>query len=325
MPLKNSLLDKFKDNSQLIALNLLALGLIFWVVLIPDSLKRKDTNASFENNYKLVFERDTLLSEIDRLQKSEQCELPANDILDDNQKTDLPLGEHEASPTLAKLEESVVLILAMDVESGELVQTGTGFFVSKNYLVTNSHVVKDEKTKKLLEIYILNKEIGLIKVSVVAATGFEEFDEQDFALLLSQQISGVPLKLAKTIGLSSKKLTNVIAAGYPGTVLGTDPNFAKMLKGEPDSFPDLVVTAGKINSEQNFSGGVKTYIHDAQISSGNSGGPLVNYCSDVLGINTFVVSEEKEGNRLFAISASELENFLKKTNVSYEIAEACQG
>jgi S1-C subfamily serine protease len=324
MPLKNSLLDKFKDNSQLIALNLLALGLIFWVVLIPDSLKRKDTNASFENNYKLVSERDTLISEIDRLQKSEQCELPANDILDDNQKTDLPLGEHEASPTLAKLEESVVLILAMDVESGELVQTGTGFFVSKNYLVTNSHVVKDENAK-LLQIYILNKEIGLTKVSVVAATGFEEFDEQDFALLLSQQVSGVPLKLAKTIGLSSKKLTNVIAAGYPGTVLDTDPNFAKMLKGEPDSFPDLVVTSGKINSEQNFLGGVKTYIHDAQISSGNSGGPLVNYCSDILGINTFVVSEEKEGNRLFAISASELENFLKKTNVSYEIAEACQG
>ena len=58
MPLKNSLLDKFKDNSQLIALNLLALGLIFWVVLIPDSLKRKDTNAPFENNYKLVFERE---------------------------------------------------------------------------------------------------------------------------------------------------------------------------------------------------------------------------------------------------------------------------
>ena len=50
-----------------------------------------------------------------------------------------------------------------------------------------------------------------------------------------------------------------------------------------------------------------TYVqHDAAISSGNSGGPLVNAYGEIIGINTWTVQDSQNLN--FAVAVSELEN-----------------
>lgn len=51
-------------------------------------------------------------------------------------------------------------------------------------------------------------------------------------------------------------------------------------------------------------GGVLCVQHDAAISSGNSGGPLINRFGEVIGVNTFYISDSQNLN--FAVSVGEL-------------------
>ena len=51
-------------------------------------------------------------------------------------------------------------------------------------------------------------------------------------------------------------------------------------------------------------GGVLCVQHDAAISSGNSGGPLINRFGEIIGINTFYISDSQNLN--FAVSVTEL-------------------
>jgi S1-C subfamily serine protease len=50
----------------------------------------------------------------------------------------------------------------------------------------------------------------------------------------------------------------------------------------------LVLTRGAITSIQQLPTGPTVIPHSADISAGNSGGPLVDNCGRVVGINTFV-------------------------------------
>ena len=65
-------------------------------------------------------------------------------------------------------------------------------------------------------------------------------------------------------------------------------------------------------------------MHTAQISQGNSGGPLVNKCGEVLGINTFLVAQDDDV-RNFSITAGELQNFLRQSGVQPVVSSGkCQ-
>lgn len=60
-----------------------------------------------------------------------------------------------------------------------------------------------------------------------------------------------------------------------------------------------------------------TVVHDANIGRGNSGGPLVDNCGRVIGINSFLsVSDGIDSPVAFALSVSELSAFLQKANVT---------
>ncbi|MFD2855220.1 trypsin-like peptidase domain-containing protein [Seohaeicola zhoushanensis] len=83
-------------------------------------------------------------------------------------------------------------------------------------------------------------------------------------------------------------LTNVVAAGYPGDVLETDAAFAALKAGDLAAVPGLTVTDGIVNTEQQLAPGTHVLMHSAALSSGNSGGPLVDMCGRLVGVNTFV-------------------------------------
>ena len=63
---------------------------------------------------------------------------------------------------------------------------------------------------------------------------------------------------------------------------------------------------GMITYADRESGGVHYVQHDAPISSGNSGGPLINEYGEVIGINTMILLDSQNIN--FAIALTELDN-----------------
>lgn len=210
-----------------------------------------------------------------------------------------------ASEVVAKLEKSVVLILS---ENG----FGSGFFVTPSKIVTNGHVVQDAATKGS-EVFVVNENIGVhrAKVSDIQFSG--DYAE-DFALLSIDEQVGIPLTLVNVQSPGDYKLDKVFAAGFPGSVIESDEDFINLIQTDEFSVPDLVITDGTVSSHQKVFGEVLAFVHTAQISGGNSGGPLVNQCGDVMGMNTFINSST-DGVRNFSLVSSELLRFLSRSMV----------
>jgi len=210
-----------------------------------------------------------------------------------------------ASEVVAKLEKSVVLILS---ENG----FGSGFFVTPSKIVTNGHVVQDAATKGL-EVFVVNENIGVHRAKVSDIQFSADYAE-DFALLSINEQVGIPLTLVNVQSPGDYKLDKVFAAGFPGSVIESDEDFINLLQTDEFSVPDLVITDGTVSSHQKVFGEVLAFVHTAQISGGNSGGPLVNQCGNVIGMNTFINSST-DGVRNFSLVSSELLRFLSRSMV----------
>lgn len=160
--------------------------------------------------------------------------------------------------------DSVVLI------SGEA-KTGTGFWVDSGLILTNFHVVS----------YNPN-----LTVSVFAEDKYRDFEAhvvgtdtiRDFALLKVEAVDGMPLKWAQNEPYLADP---VFMIGYPQGLT-------------------LMITQGIISSfYQDDKTDDRVYIAtDATINSGNSGGPLVNQCGEVVGLTTSAIQDS--GNIGFA-------------------------
>ena len=156
------------------------------------------------------------------------------------------------------INEAVVLILS---EAG----IGTGFFISNTEIVTNHHVIENART-----VTVLNEKIGIldgIQIIAQSAGAGHGGALPDIAVL----------KLAEPVSVSSLPLTefpneldNVIAAGYPGIVLGTDDAFSRILRGERDdtSIPTSNKVPGSVAAIQNRDKSSALVVHSTEISPG---------------------------------------------------------
>jgi len=95
-------------------------------------------------------------------------------------------------------------------------------------------------------------------------------------------------------------------------MLQTDAAFARLQSGDLSAVPGLTVTDGVVNTEQRMGPETDVLMHSAPLSSGNSGGPLVDMCGRVVGVNTFV-RQGRMQNRGFALSTGDLLAFLEGT------------
>jgi serine protease Do len=150
---------------------------------------------------------------------------------------------------------------------------GSGVIISKEgYIITNAHVVE-----------------GATEIKIILSDG-RQFDGEivgisnvhDIAVL---KISGKDLPYAR-LGSSSNLIIGewAIAVGNP---------YGFLIKDSKPSVSVGVISA--INRNFALSREGKIYRRmiqtDAAINPGNSGGPLVNIYGEVIGINTFIVSE----------------------------------
>jgi serine protease Do len=215
-------------------------------------------------------------------------------------KMDQSMGE-----LIQKVSPSVVQILVSgygQVEETEHGNTGvvigrqraigSGFVIdSSGYIVTNAHVVK-----------------GAQRVQVVLSTA-NSGDSAD--TVLSAKTSLVP---ARIIGATSEidlALLKVDVAGLRALKLASYRNLRQgesvFAFGSPEGLRNTV-THGIISAvaRQTDPDSTMVYIQtDAPINPGNSGGPLVNVDGEVVGVDTFILSQSGGNEGLgFAIPCS---------------------
>lgn len=199
-----------------------------------------------------------------------------------------------------------VVIIESDGERANLITHGSGFAVTPNLIVTNAHVVEQ-----------LRSDDSLI-AGVVPAEGRNGYPAKlvayspgnDLALLRIEG-GGTLAPITLFPGAPSDG-AEVYAVGYPGNV-----DLAQGL-----SMADLVTPQEAVKTRGYLSGGrssrsFDTLLHTAPLGSGNSGGPLLDSCGRVLGVNSFgtVSDNSTDSSFYFAISMRELSAFLLKAKV----------
>jgi serine protease Do len=215
-------------------------------------------------------------------------------------KMDQSMGE-----LIRKVSPSVVQILVSgygQIEESEHGNTGvvigrqraigSGFVIdSSGYIVTNAHVVK-----------------GAQRVQVVLSSP----NSDDFAdAVLSAKTSLVPARIIGVTNEIDLALLKVDVAGLRALKLASYRNLRQgesvFAFGSPEGLRNTV-THGIISAvaRQTDPDSTMVYIQtDAPINPGNSGGPLVNVDGEVVGVDTFILSQSGGNEGLgFAIPCS---------------------
>lgn len=210
----------------------------------------------------------------------------------------------------ARLKRSVVMVLTPK-------DSGSGFFVTPDTLVTNAHVVAQAGADEVLLIGAAVK--GVMKATVIARATGRTPQSRDYALLrIAAPIAGAALPLSPSV----TELDPVIAAGFPGLLVENDIHFQKLLQGTPTGLPEMILSQGSVMAVQNRSSGLPTIAHSAAISGGNSGGPLIDSCGRAIGINSFIrVSVDQASNAGYALAIEDVIRFLKEQGLSPEIRD----
>jgi S1-C subfamily serine protease len=221
-----------------------------------------------------------------------------------------PPGGQPFQGTLADLLKQAVVLVIASGDRGAI--TGTGFFVTPDLIATNRHVIEDANPAK---IFVTGERLGrATPVEVVAETPSSEIGSLDVALLRIQGAPSIqPLSFTPTVA----PLDQVIAAGYPGLLVQADEAFGRLLHGDASAIPQLILSDGRINAIQPAASGLKIMPHSAAVSGGNSGGPLVDACGRVVGINTFIAADrDQAAHANYAQKADSVVEFLKAHGAS---------
>jgi S1-C subfamily serine protease len=184
---------------------------------------------------------------------------------------------------------------------------GSGFAVAPNRIVTNAHVVE------LAKRYPDNVVVG-----IVPSEGSKSYEGKVIAIDAARDLAliefkGKPLPAVALYSGPVDEGGAVIALGYPGNVdLATAQSSA-----------DYIHPLAPIRSEGVFSGrralsGTQVLLHTAGIARGNSGGPLLDRCGRVVGVNSALTQGENgDASFAFAIADSELIQFLAAAKQKY--------
>lgn len=213
---------------------------------------------------------------------------------------------------IAATARSVVRVVLIADEDGQpsLVGHGSGVAVAPDVILTNAHVVEAAR------------EDGTIRIGVVPPQGKGGWlarvvafaPKSDLALIKLTERGALPPATVFTGTVDDG--SDVVAVGYPGNVdVAQGLNMSDIVS--PTS---PVKTRGSVSSGRS-SKSFETILHTAPIGSGNSGGPLLDLCGRVIGINSFgTLSDEGDSEFYFAVSGREVLRFLRAAEISLRIS-----
>ena len=190
-----------------------------------------------------------------------------------------------------RVTEACVLVQAVQ---GRQAQSGSGFFVSRNEVVTNYHVIQSAIDGDAELVIVVNS--GKPSRKVVEATIVGADEELDLALLRTAYKAATSLRFLRE---SQLRVTEAVwVAGYP---FGTQPGL------------EVTVTAGTVSSlRRDDEGGLHQVQIDAAINPGNSGGPVVDGQGRVVGVTRAVVTPAVGAGMAIAIPCGAVESFVKE-------------
>lgn len=198
------------------------------------------------------------------------------------------------------------------------ISMGSGFAISPHHIVTNAHVVAAVAGDA-------DNPLAETAVAVIPSEGTQR--------LRGTIIAFDPVRDLAIIDVGSTRLEPL--AIYSGPVDSGEHSAALGYPGNVDmatatSFDDLINPAAPVRSEGNISGqrtidGKLALLHTAAISRGNSGGPLVDDCGRVLGVNTYITNTESGDAPFgFAIVSQEVMSFLREHGEQFQqVGSAC--
>jgi len=214
---------------------------------------------------------------------------------------------------IAAASRSVVRVVTIAIVDQEVVGFGhgSGFAVGPNRIVTNAHVVE------LAQKYPDNVVIG-----VVPSEGSKSYQgrvvaidtKRDLALI---EFTGGALPVATLYTGAPDDSMGLVSLGYPGNVdLATAQSAADYIKPLAP-----VRSEGSLSASRNIEG-INVLLHTASISRGNSGGPLLDRCGRVMGVNSAITrGEDGDANFAFAIAESELAGFLRANRQTFNAVD----
>ncbi len=199
-----------------------------------------------------------------------------------------------------------VVIIGSNGEEVFPISHGSGFAVTPTKIVTNAHVVREALQDDTLRIGIVpteGEEGGFGRAIAVSP-------RNDLALIeiTEGSLRLPPLTLA---GARSSDMGEVSAVGYPMNVdVAQGLEFGDIFRAQPP-----VKSRGFLSGERP-SRQFDTILHTAPIARGNSGGPLLDGCGRVLGVNSFGAdSDGSDAEFYFAVSLRELLPFLRANDI----------
>lgn len=170
--------------------------------------------------------------------------------------------------------------------------SGTGFALKNGYILTNHHVIDDANT---IDIYGIGgdftrsykaKVIGSDKVNDLALLKVSDSDFKGFG--------NIPYSFKSKI---SDVGEDIYVLGYPLTAT----------MGE-----EIKLTNGIISAKTGFDGDVSQYQISAPVQPGNSGGPLLDYNGNVIGV--ICAKHRGAENVTYAIKTSQVRNLIESVS-----------
>jgi hypothetical protein len=232
------------------------------------------------------------------------------------------------------LDAATVLVFSV-TPSGEGTVQGTGFFVNDHNIVTNRHVIEESDPEK---IFVASRALGGIRHARLVTRSASPENKSDFDIDLAiLELAPGASQVSLPIGATPEKLSTVYIAGFPNFVIQADVTFQNFLhklseslkEGDVDaalqrqgqvSVPSPDLRYGRVNNViRTGAQELPLILHDMQIAPGHSGGPLVDSCGRVDGVNTWDL-KNKSGPQLTSVAqdASILTRFLKDKNIDFK-------
>lgn len=197
--------------------------------------------------------------------------------------------------------------------------SGTGFAIGDpgkpvEYIVTNAHVVTASGAYKAgsteIRVYF-----SYAANDYMIASVYKIDEVKDIAVLKLPEKTTKRTAMVLCPSSDVSVGEDVAVIGYPGVsdVVSYDHKY---------DLSDITVTRGGVSKKttSKYDNNTQVYQTDAEINSGNSGGPLVNSKGQVIGINTFTLTTTDGVKLDYSVIIDELIDLVSRDTVGYVLS-----